>query len=204
MGIHLSFSLILCDSRELDLPSGLLGKHFTATSLGRNWNHSDCTSSLISSIFYFLLHSSQCLQICILHPYIHREEYSAQAPQLPSSVARVSFSYTVKHLQLSPRSAALWLLLSKCVQLCFVCPALSYKNKARYLYIPISKDQEVPASTYLSTPGPSSYCPNVGACISSKLIGPFLITLKLNTKRKHIIHLGNNPKVVCYYLFIPF
>lgn len=118
VGIHLSLTLTLCDSRELDLPSGLLGKHFTATSPGRNWNHSNSPSSLISSILYFLLHSSQPLQICILHPYIHRAECSAPASQLPSSVVTVSFSY--KHLQLGPRSAALWLLLSKCVQLCFV------------------------------------------------------------------------------------
>lgn len=44
----------------------------------------------------------------------------------------------------------------------------------------------------------------LGAFINSKLIGPFLINLELNTKRNHIIQLGDNPKAVYSYLFIPF
>lgn len=42
-----------CDLGQLDFPSWLLGKDFTATSPGRNWNQSDSPSSLSFFTFRF-------------------------------------------------------------------------------------------------------------------------------------------------------
>lgn len=76
-----SLPLSLCDLRKLDLPSGLLGKHFTDTPPGRNWNHSDSPSSLTSSILYLLLHPSQSLRSCILHSCARAECGTPTAPK---------------------------------------------------------------------------------------------------------------------------